>query len=60
MPHKTFRAAAAATTFIVGLAVVWLSGIVPSLETRLADRLVPDSEVAVAPVPLVGREESDE
>lgn len=59
MPHKTFRAAAAATTFIVGLAVVWLSGLLPSLETRLADWLVPDSGVMVTPARLITREESD-
>lgn len=59
MPHKTFRAAATATTFMLGLAVVWLSGLLPPLETRLADWLVPDSEATVAPVKLVSREGSD-
>jgi hypothetical protein len=60
MPQKSFRAAAAAATFLLGLAAVWLSGALAPLETGLADWLVPDSEeVSVPAAPLVSREESD-
>jgi hypothetical protein len=62
MPHKTFRAAAAATTFLLGLAAAWLAGVLPPVEIELARRLVPDSEeveVSVPAAPLLSREESD-
>ena len=51
---------AATSTFFLGLAAVRLVGAVAALETRLADLLVPDSGIAaVAPAPLVGREERE-
>lgn len=47
MRHKTLRAAIAAATFLFGLAAVWLSGLAAALEVRLADWLVPASEISV-------------
>jgi hypothetical protein len=47
VPHKTHRIVAAVTTFVLGLAVVWFSGLLPSLERRLADWLVPIPDISL-------------
>lgn len=47
MQHKTLRAATAAATFLCGLAAVWLSGLAANLEVKLADWLVPTSDISV-------------
>ncbi len=47
MQHKTLRAATAAATFLFGLAAVWLSGLATTLEVKLADWLVPTSDISV-------------
>ena len=59
MPQKTFRAAAATSTFLLGFAAVWLVGVVASLEARLAELLVPESEITLPAAPLLTREESE-
>ena len=57
MPHKTFRAAAATSTLLLGLAAVWLVGVAASLEARLAELLVPESEITLNAPPPAGLEE---
>lgn len=52
MQHKTLRAATAAATFLFGLAAVWLTGLAANLEVKLADWLVPTSDISV---PAPGR-----
>ena len=47
MQHKTLRAATAAATFLFSLAAVWLSGLAANLEVKLADWLVPTSDISV-------------
>lgn len=57
MPQKTFRAAAATSTFLLGFAVVRLVGVAASLEARLAELLVPESEITLPTPSLLGSEE---
>ncbi|HVF44277.1 MAG TPA: hypothetical protein VM936_14740 [Pyrinomonadaceae bacterium] len=57
MPQKTFRAAAITSTFLLGLAAVRLAGAAASLEARLADLLVPESEVTLPAAPPLSVEE---
>jgi len=52
VPQKSLRAAAATSTLLLGLASVWLVGAFASLETKLADWLVPTSYVSA---PASGR-----
>lgn len=59
MPQKTFRTAAAISTFLFGLAFVWLVGVFAALEVRLVDLLVPESEVTLVAPPLASIEESE-
>jgi hypothetical protein len=59
MPHRALRIAAALTTFLAGLALVWFSNQLVPLETRLADWLVPTSEFTLRPVSFVSREETE-
>nr|MDQ3747048.1 hypothetical protein [Acidobacteriota bacterium] len=59
MTHKALRIAVAFATFTTGLTVVWLSGLLASAETRLADWLVPTQEVALPAPSLVPTEEAE-
>jgi hypothetical protein len=59
MKPKPYGYAAALTTFLAGVAAVWLAVAFAALETKLADWLVPESSASVPAPPLVGREESD-
>jgi hypothetical protein len=59
VPQKTLRAAAATSTLLLGLAAVWFVGLFASLEARLAELLVPESEMTLPAAPPVSREESD-
>lgn len=59
MTRKALRIAVAFATFTTGLTVVWLSGLLASAETRLADWLVPTQEVALPAPSFVSTEEAE-
>ena len=59
MPHFTFRTAAAAFAFLLGLTLVWLSGLLAPAEAEVAEWLVPTSDINVPACTLVGPEEDD-
>ena len=59
MQHKSFRIASATSTFLLGLTFVWFVGVFASLEARLADLLVPESDITLPAPPLVGLEEPE-
>lgn len=57
MPQKTFRVAAITSTFLLGIAAIRLFGFAASLEARLAELLVPESEMTLPAPPILSAEE---